>query len=150
MVTKKNIFILLSLFLGGFMIYGGIGKFSKPMPTTTFLIEKIEKEGIEAVKADPKLKIRNYISGLKQTGFFWQFLGICELLFGLMIVSQYLRFVGATMLLPITIQIFLFHLFLESDEIGELLNTGLLLAINLLLIFENFKEWKPLLINKWK
>jgi uncharacterized membrane protein YphA (DoxX/SURF4 family) len=150
MIKIKVLYVVFSLFLGGFMVYGGIGKFTKPMPAPTFLIEKIEKEGIEIVKKDPKLMIRNYISGMKQTGYFWQLLGICEILFGLMILSQYLRFTGAVMLLPITLHIFLFHLFLEPNEVGELINTALLFVVNLVLIFEKYKEWKPLLINKWR
>ena len=44
-----------------------------------------------------------YISGAKQTGYFWEVLGICELLFGLLLILQGTSFVGALFLLPITL-----------------------------------------------
>jgi uncharacterized membrane protein YphA (DoxX/SURF4 family) len=147
MNITKIIFFLITIYVGGFMLYGGYQKFAKPLPTPTKMIETFEKEGAKKMKEDKKLVIKNYIFGLKQTGFFWQFLGICEILFALMIISQYLRFIGAVMLVPITLQIFLFHLFLELDDIEELIETGLLFLGNLALIFKEFKHWKHLIIT---
>jgi len=34
------VYILLRLFLGGFMVYGGIQKFQKPIPTPIEVLEK--------------------------------------------------------------------------------------------------------------
>lgn len=110
------LYFLISLYVGGFMLYGGYQKFAKPLPAPTQMIETFEKEGATKMKQDQKLIIRNYVFGMKQTGYFWQFLGFCELLFGLMVLSQYFRFLGAVMLMPITVQIFLFHLFLEFHD----------------------------------
>lgn len=142
-------YFLISFFVGGMMVYGGYGKFTKPMPTSTQMLETLEKEGTQKMKENLKvLKIKNYIFGMKQTGYFWQLLGVCELLFGLMILSQYLRFAGAVMLVPITLHIFLFHLFLEFDEINELIQTGLLLLANLTLIGKEYSNWKHLILIK--
>ncbi|WP_338815587.1 DoxX family protein (plasmid) [Bernardetia sp. Wsw4-3y2] len=145
--TIKNIFfITIRLILGGIMLYGGYQKFAKPLPEPTQMITQIEKEGSQKLREKPNiLVIKNYIFGMKQTGYFWQLLGICEIVFGLMILSQYLSFVGALMLIPITLHIFLFHLFLEPDDTAELFQTGGFLVINILLIAKEYKKFKPLL-----
>lgn len=143
---KKGIqilFILLRLLLGGMMVYGGIQKFQKPIPKPVEVVETAKK--FTSPEKESTLQKILYISGAKQTGYFWQVLGICELLFGLLLILQGTSFVGAVLLLPITLHIFLFHLFLEKDEIRELIQTGALFAINILLVLKEYKTWKHLL-----
>lgn len=135
--------ILCRLFLGGFILYGGVQKFQKPIPEPIEVIEKAQKFTANE-KVDILQKIL-YISGVKQTGYFWQVLGICELLFGLLLIIQGTGFIGALFLLPITLHIFLFHLFLEPDDIKELIQTGLLFVINIVLVISEKKKWKHLL-----
>ncbi len=137
------IYIALRLFLGGMMIYGGLGKFDKPNPTALEVVEKAEK--FTSPEKENTLQKVLYINGAKQTGYFWELLGICELLLGLLIVMQGTSFIGAVLLLPITLHIFLFHAFLELDEIGELLMTAGLLVANLVLIAKEYSNWKHLI-----
>ncbi len=146
MKAVSILFIALRLFLGGFMIYGGIQKFQKPLPAPVEVVEKARKF-TEPGKTTTLQKIL-YISGAKQTGYFWQLLGVCELLFGVLLVLQYTSFVGAVFLLPITLHIFLFHLFLESDELMELLQTTGLFAVNIALVLKERNKWKHLLWMK--
>ncbi len=143
MKAVQILFIVLRLILGGFMIYGGIQKFQKPIPSPVEVVEKAEKFK-DPAKESTLQKIL-YISGAKQTGYFWQVLGICELLFGLLLILQGTSFIGAIFLLPITLHIFLFHVFLESDEMGELLQTGGLFFVNILLVLKERKKWQHLL-----
>lgn len=139
----STLFIILRLFLGGFMIYGGIQKFQKPMPEPIEVVEKAQK--FSSPEKENTLQKILYISGAKQTGYFWQLLGGCELLFGLLLILQGTGFIGALFLLPITLHIFLFHLFLEVDEIGELLQTGILFAVNIALVLREKEKWEHLL-----
>lgn len=125
------------------MLYGGVQKFQKPIPTPVEVVEKSEK--FTSPEKENTLQKILYISGAKQTGYFWQVLGICELLFGLLLLLQGTGFIGAVFLLPITLHIFLFHLFLEADEIGELIKTGALFLINILLVLREKDRWKHLL-----
>lgn len=143
---KRYLFIALNLILGGMMFYGGIKKFEKPTPPPTEIIDTV-KSGQEVAPTVEILKIKNYIFGMRQSGFFWEFLGIAELLAGILLISQVFARVGAFVALPLTINIFLFHLFLEPHEVGELLQTLGLLVINLVLIAESYRIWKPLLWN---
>ncbi len=142
----KILFIVLRLALGGFMIYGGIQKFQKPIPSPIEVVEKANQ--FSSPEKKQTLQKILYISGAKQTGYFWQVLGICELLFGLLLVLQGTGFIGALLLLPITLHIFLFHLFLEADEIGELIQTGLLFTVNIVLVMKEKEKWKHLLWMK--
>ena len=136
-------FIIFRLFLGGFMIYGGIQKFKKPIPTPIEVLEKANK--FSSPEKESTLQKILYISGSKQTGYFWQVLGLCELLFGFLLILQGTGFIGALFLLPITLHIFLFHLFLEPDDMGELLQTGALFTINIALVVREKERWKNLL-----
>ena len=145
--SKRFGIIILNIILGGMLFYGGIEKFAKPIPSPTSMIVKI-KNGEEIAPTHEVLKIKNYIFGMKQTNYFWQFLGIIELLAGVLLISQFFSRIGAFIAMPVTINIFLFHLFLEPNEIGELTQMSGLLIINILLIVATYKTWKPLLINK--
>jgi uncharacterized membrane protein YphA (DoxX/SURF4 family) len=146
MKAVKILIIILNLYVGGFMIYGSLGKF-KPTPKPTEIIEKVQN-GEEVAPNEDILKIKNYIFGMKQSGFFWPFLGIMEFLAGFLLISQIFSRIGAIVAIPLTVNIFLFHLFLEGHEIGELLQTLALLVANIILIGTTYKIWKPLLIDK--
>ncbi|MCM5661681.1 DoxX family membrane protein [Galbibacter mesophilus] len=143
MKTVNILFIILRLVLGGLMVYGGINKFEKPSPTPVEVVEKAEK--FTQPDKESTLQKILYISGAKQTGYFWQVLGICEILFGLLLLFQGTSFVGALFLLPITLHIFLFHYFLEPEEMGELLKTAALFLINIALVLKEYSKWKHLL-----
>ena len=110
MKALKIIQIIFSLTLGGMMLYGGIRKFEKPTPSPTEIIEKV-KSNQEVAPSVEILKIKNYIFGMKQTDFFWQFLGFTEILAGVLLLSIVFWRIGAIVALPLTINIFLFHLF---------------------------------------
>lgn len=144
---KRILIIVLNLVLGGLLIFGGIEKFAKPIPSPTKMIEQI-KNGDDLTSNIEVLKIKNYIFGMKQTNYFWQFLGIMELLAGALLVSQLFAKIGAFIAMPITINIFLFHLFLEPNEIGELVQMTGLVIINIILLAFTYNIWKPLLIKK--
>ncbi|WP_313808169.1 DoxX family protein [Flavobacterium sp.] len=146
MKAFKILIIILNLYVGGFMIYGSFGKF-KETPKPTEIIEKVQK-GEEVAPSEDVLKIKNYIFGMKQSGYFWPFLGIMELLAGLLLVSQLFSRIGAIVALPLTVNIFLFHLYLEGHEIGELIQTLCLVVANCVLIAASYKVWKPLLLDK--
>lgn len=143
--------IIARLGLGGMMLYGGYQKFTKPTPAPTEMIDQIEKEGSAKLREDlQKLQRKNYTFGMRQTGFAWQLLGIAEILGGLLLISQFLSLLGATLVLPITLHIFLFHLFLEPDEVGELIETTLMFLANIAIIGKEYSKWKQLLwIKPW-
>lgn len=128
------------------MIYGGVQKFQSPPITPIEVLEKANK--FSSPEKEPTLQKILYISGAKQTGYFWEVLGFCEFLFGLLLIIQFTGFIASLFLLPITLHIFLFHLFLEADEISELIQTGALFAVNIVLVLKEKEKWKHLLWMK--
>lgn len=146
MKALKIIIIILNLYVGGILIYGSTSKF-KPAPDVTEIVDKV-KSGEEVAPNVEILKIKNYIFGMKQTGYMWPFLGIMELLAGVLLISQVFWRVGAFVALPLTLNIFLFHFFLEGHEVGELIQTLCLLLANLILIAASYRIWKPLMMDK--
>ncbi|RZJ54698.1 MAG: DoxX family protein [Flavobacterium sp.] len=147
MKALKILRIIFTLFLGGMLILGGVHKFESPSPAPTQMVETIKK-GEEVAPNTEVLKIKNYVFGMQQTNYFWQFLGFIELLAGVLLISQVFSLIGAIIALPVTINIFLFHFFLEPNEVGELIQMSALLIINLAIIGFSYKLWKPMLINK--
>lgn len=146
-LTFKIFHLLIKLFLGGMLFYGGIEKFQKPIPHPTKMIEQV-KSGEEVAPNNDILMIKNFIFGMKQTNYFWQFLGFVELLAGALILSQIFSMLGAFIALPVTLNIFLFHLFLETHETGELLMTMSLLVINIWLIIVSYDRWKAVVFDR--
>ena len=150
---KKTInitFIILRLILGGMMVYGGIGKFGKPTPAPSSMLTMEETKKQELLKNEDVLKIKNYFFGMKQSGFAYELLGIAEILGGILLLTQLFSFIGALLLMPVTLHIFLFHLKLEPNEMGELLLSLFYLVINILLIIKEYKLFKPLIkIKVW-
>ena len=133
--------VVIRLALGLLFVYGGIQKFiPKPKPA-----QQEATTGQQQVKQelpDNVVKIKAYIGGMKQTGYFWPMLGVAEILCGVFLLSQYLSLLGAVMLVPLTLNIFFFHLFLEGDEIGEVLMTLGYLVANLLLLVYDYPKLK--------
>ncbi|GEP50352.1 hypothetical protein FNO01nite_10240 [Flavobacterium noncentrifugens] len=145
---KFKIFnIAIKLFLGGMLFYGGIAKFQNPLPKPDSLIEQV-KSGQEIAADTDMLMIKNYIFGMQQTNYFWQFLGFTELFAGTLILSQIFSIAGAFIALPLTINIFLFHLFLEPGEDGELYLTLALLFANIWVVFMAYEKWKSILVDQ--
>lgn len=136
-------FVLIRVVLGVLFIYAGFTKFSKELPTPTETIEKLS--GYVEKDNQKYFSIVSYIDGIKHTGFAYQLLGISEILFGLLILIQFTSFVGAIFLIPITLHIFLFHVFLKWDEKIEVVYTGALFLANLFLLFKEKDRWKKLI-----
>jgi uncharacterized membrane protein YphA (DoxX/SURF4 family) len=148
--TMNITFNILRLFLGGMMVYGGIGKFGKPTPKadSTLVMEETKKQ--ELLQNEEVLRMKNYFFGMKQTGFAYELLGIAEILGGLLVLSQLFSVIGPLILIPVTLHILVFHIKLEPNETKELLMSVLFFAINVVLLVKEYKSFKPLLkIKVW-
>ena len=135
----KILIITIRIALGLLFVYGGVQKFIPKSPRPE------AEAGVEL--PDHVVKIKAFIAGMKQTGYFWPVLGVTEIVCGVLLLSQVFALLGAVMLVPVTLHIFFFHLFLEPHDIGELLMTGLYLAVNLFLIGYEYPKLKPVFLN---
>ena len=123
--------------LGLLFIYAGIQKFDSSPRSSDPSVEEVPAHVVQ---------IRELIGGMKQTGYFWEMVGVAEIACGVLLVSQVFALLGAVMLVPLTLNIFLFHLFLEPQEVDELLLTALYLLANLLLIAAEYPRLKQVFI----
>ena len=71
--------------------------------------------------------------------------GILQVATGLLIVLPKTKFLGAILLLPIIANIFLLHFFLDNRP-EELIETGIPLLANILIIAFYFPQWKKSVI----
>ncbi|MFN0047672.1 MAG: DoxX family membrane protein [Cytophagales bacterium] len=56
-----------------------------------------------------------FIGGLVGSGYFFQFLKLCEVIAGVALITGFFVPLALTLLAPISVNIFLFHLFLERS-----------------------------------
>lgn len=100
----KNITLIARIALGLIFFVFGLNSFYRFMPFSPFN----ESAGV-------------FIGGLIGMGYFFKLLNICEVLAGLSLLTGYFMPFALALLAPITVNIFLFHLYLDKD--------GLLLSI---------------------
>ena len=92
-------FIIAQLSLGSLFVYAGVRKF-KPSPAR-------KSSSTELVPGSTKEHMVKFIGGLKANSYFWPFLGIVEIVAGLLLVSQFFAVAGAFLLIPVSLNIFL-------------------------------------------
>ena len=86
----------------------------------------------------------NFMGSLGATGYVLPIVGGLEILIGvLLLINKWTSF-ALLLLVPITVNILLFHLFLDT--------TGILIAlvialINIVLIYKHWKAYRPLFVN---
>lgn len=125
--------------LGVLFIYAGIQKFTpKPKPRSTTPETELPAHVV---------KIKGLIGGMKQTGYFWEVVGVAEIACGALLVSQVLALLGAVMLAPLTLNIFLFHAFLQPHDTGGLMMTGLYLLGNIVILAYGYPKLKHAFLN---
>jgi uncharacterized membrane protein YphA (DoxX/SURF4 family) len=130
-------FIIAQLSLGSLFVYAGVRKFI-PSPAR-------KSSSTELVPGSTKEQMIKFIGGLKANSYFWPFLGIVEIVAGLLLISQFFAVGGAILLTPITLNIFLFHLFLKPEDVTGGIMSGLYLLGSILIILRKYKTIKNLI-----
>jgi len=130
-------FILVQLSLGALFVYAGVRKFI-PSPAR-------KASSTEIVAGSTQDQMVKFIRGLKANDYFWPFLGIVEITAGLLLISQFFAVGGAILLLPVTLNIFLFHIFLKPEDISGGILSALYLLANFLIIAKEYKLIKSIL-----
>ncbi|WP_299246297.1 DoxX family protein [uncultured Aquimarina sp.] len=81
----------------------------------------------------------DYMSGITATGYFWPFLRTLELLCGLALIFRFYPTLALFILTPITLNIFLFHIFLEPVNIPM---AAIMLLLNGFLVYWYWDYYK--------
>ncbi len=130
-------FIIAQLSLGSLFVYAGVRKFI-PSPAR-------KSSNIEIVPGSTKEHMIKFIDGLKANSYFWPFLGVVEITAGVLLISQFFAVAGAFLLVPISLNIFLFHIFLKPDDVSGGIMSALYLLINILIIAKDYNKLKSIL-----
>jgi len=115
---------LMRILLGAILVVFGLNKFLSFIPA-------------------PELpeNAANFINSLASTGYVLQVVGVIEILIGLLLLLNKWVAFALVVLVPISVNIFLFHLFLDIPGISG----ALLVAIfNGILMYKLWPKYKPL------
>jgi putative oxidoreductase len=111
------------IFLGLIFFVFGMNGFLNFLPATTLN----ESAGV-------------FIGGLVGSGYFFQFLKLCEVVAGVALITGFFVPLALTLLAPISINIFLFHLFLDTSGLPVSLAIISLLAFLAFTYKDYFKQ----------
>ena len=81
-----------------------------------------------------------FFEALYRTGFYWNFLGLMQLLAGILLLIPKTSFLGALLYLPIIINIFI--IVVSMHFTGTPYIAGLMLVANIYLLFWDYKKLK--------
>src|SRR3989344_1239643 len=88
-----------------------------------------------------------FLQALGDTGYMNYIMGIIQILVGLMFITRRYVALGAVILMPISFNIVIFHLFLDLKTIIP----GLIIfALNVFIIYTEHDKYKRLLRSKYK
>lgn len=129
--NAKLLPFVLGVVLGGFFVYKGL---------TKHWLSACKVYGPESTIP---LEYQQVITAFCQAGFL-KLIGALQIIFGLMLIFNRTRLMGAIMMLPLILNIFLIHLFLDNRP-EELVETGIPMAINIAILAIYYPKWKGLL-----
>ncbi|MGR3808963.1 DoxX family protein [Jiulongibacter sp. NS-SX5] len=124
---KKKILTVLCILFGLMMVNSGLNKFFNYMPMPEMSEEMTQIMG-----------------GFMTIKWILPLVAIVEIIGGILIAIPKTRALGAIVILPVMIGIFIHHLVLDMSTIGIVL---VMLAINIWAIVDNWNKYKPMIEN---
>lgn len=115
---------ILRWLLGVFLLVFGINKFIGFLPTPQFPEDAA-----------------NFISSLDATGYVLYLIALFEIFIGLLLLANKWVAFALLLLAPISLNILLFHVFLDLSDIWGAL---VVVSLNVLLIYKYWKAYRPL------
>lgn len=136
---------LFSVFLAVFFIYAGVKKFIPKPPSAQPPNNAEYIKAFEENKFESPVTFKMGIKALRSSGFLYM-VGVLQILSGLLIIIPFTRLIGLLMLLPITVNVFCFHFFMDNRP-DENIETGFFLALNILLCLFYINNLKLLTVR---
>jgi len=124
---KNKILTVLCILFGLMMINSGLNKFFNYMP-----MPEMSEEMMQIIGAFMTIK------------WIFPLVAIIEIIGGALIAIPKTRALGALVILPVMVGIFVHHLVLDMSTIGIVL---VLLSINIWAIVDNWNKYKPMIEN---
>lgn len=118
--------------LGLFFVNAGVKKFvPKNRPVKPEMVVAWQ-QAVTENKFESPVSFQLTMASFRQSGFF-KMIGVLQLISAVLLLIPRSRRAGLLLLLPVTINIFTMHLFMDN-RIDENIETGLILLVNLLLL----------------
>ncbi|MCB1170400.1 MAG: DoxX family protein [Leptospiraceae bacterium] len=95
--------------------------------------------------ADMPERAKTFQAGMEATGYMLYLIKVTELLCGILLVSGLYVALSALIIFPITLNIFLYHVFVLPDGLPVAI---FLLAVNLILAYVHRDSYRPLFRRK--
>lgn len=140
----KNLNLIHALFtvlLAAFFLYAGAKKFIPKPPRVEDKVALIE--AVSAGEYTPPVAFKLTMKSFSQTGFL-KLVGVFQILAGLLMLIPQTRLAGLLVLLPVILNIFTLHFFLDNRP-DENIETGLFLALTVALIAFYYNKIVPLI-----
>ncbi len=134
----------LIVLLAAFFIYAGTQKFipkKHPPRDNSELVLQVQQERYE-----PPHALMLVVKSMKVNGMLYV-IGLFQILAGFFMLIPRTRLLGLAILLPVIANIFLLHVFLDNRP-GEVVETGILLGLTLLLILWYYKRLQLIFVKK--
>lgn len=110
---------------------------------TAFILSGIRKlPGIKFTELPIDNPVGLFFEGMYAAGFYWNFIGVYQILVGLLLISSFLPRLSPLLSLPVTVNIFLVSIGLHMN--GTPLITSLMLIANIYLILREWKNYRVL------
>ncbi|MEM0931049.1 MAG: MauE/DoxX family redox-associated membrane protein [Bacteroidota bacterium] len=136
-----NIVVYIIRFLLAFLfIYAGIEKLFLPYDPSVFRTD--------AAEADPVFF--TYYELLQGSGYLY-FVGFFQLLCGTLLIFKRTYLLGSIMLVPLILCLLMTHVFFSKYPVFIIFDS-VIFSLNLVLLFQRFKDWRPMLFkeqNSW-
>ncbi len=126
---KEKINLIISILFGGLLANTGLNKL---LPKDLKYMPKPEM--LDAAKATMR--------ALVESGWIWEMVGVSQIIGGVLLMIPRFRALASIILLPVNIGIFLFHAIQDAPE--RMPMSIMILAINIWLIYDCRKKYKPL------
>ncbi|MCB1139019.1 MAG: DoxX family protein [Leptospiraceae bacterium] len=97
--------------------------------------------GLVEPPEDMPERVKTFQAGMEATGYMLYLIKIVELLCGILLVSGLYVALSAVIIFPITLNIFLYHVFVLPDGLPVAI---FLLAVNLILAYVHRESYRPL------
>lgn len=112
-----------------------------------FILSGIRKlPGIKFTELPIDNPVGLFFEGMYAAGFYWNFIGVYQILVGLLLISSFLPRLSPLLSIPVTVNIFLVSIGLHMT--GTPLITFLMLLANIYLILLEWKNYRMLF--SWK
>lgn len=124
-IMKSKLLMIVSILLGLMMLNAGLNKFFNYMP-----VPEMPAEAVALMTA------------FMVSGYLFSFIALTEIIGGILLFLNKTRALGAIVLLPITVNILLFHLVLTP---GDAIVSIIIFFINVWIIYENREKYLPMI-----